>query len=126
MKKAISSTSAPAPIGPYSQGIRAGNMVFLSGQIALDPESGGLIMDDLEQETQQVMKNIEALLKVEGLSFKHIVKTSIFLSDMKHFATVNKVYGGYFSELPPARETVAVAGLPKGVNVEISVTAIVP
>ena len=124
MKKVVSSPLAPAPIGPYSQGIRSGNMVFLSGQIAIDPKSGDLLMDDIEIETHRVMKNIEALLKSEGLGFQHIVKSSIFLSDMGLFLEKNKVYGSYFNELPPARETVAVAGLPKGVNVEISVIAI--
>jgi len=126
MKKAILTPNAPAPIGPYSQGIRSGNMVFLSGQIALDPMTGELNMEDLATETHQVMLNIAALLKEEGLDFSHVVKASIFLSDMNHFQEMNKVYGGYFSDAPPARETVAVLGLPKGVNVEISMTAIAP
>jgi 2-iminobutanoate/2-iminopropanoate deaminase len=126
MKKAVLSPLAPAPIGPYSQGIRSGNMVFLSGQIALDPKTGDLLMDDIEMETHRVMKNVEALLKAEGLGFQHIVKSSIFLSDMSLFLEMNKVYGSYFKDIPPARETVAVAGLPRGVNVEISVIAIAP
>jgi 2-iminobutanoate/2-iminopropanoate deaminase len=124
MKKAVFSKNAPAPIGPYSQGIRHGHMVFLSGQIAIDPATGVLVMDSVEAETRQVMTNIKALLQSEGLDFKHVVKSSIFLSDMALFNEVNKVYATYFDEVPPARETVAVLGLPKGVNVEISVTAI--
>ncbi len=124
MKQAIFSKNAPAPIGPYSQGIRHGQMIFLSGQVAIDPDTGDLVMDSIEAETRQVMANIKALLDSEGLGFDHVVKSSIFLSDMALFNQVNAVYATYFDETPPARETVAVAGLPKGVNVEISVTAI--
>ncbi|MDA0714809.1 MAG: Rid family detoxifying hydrolase [Bacteroidetes bacterium] len=124
MKQAIFSKNAPAPIGPYSQGIRHGQMIFLSGQVAIDPATGDLVMDSIEAETRQVMANIKALLDSEGLGFDHVVKSSIFLSDMALFNQVNAVYATYFDETPPARETVAVAGLPKGVNVEISVTAI--
>lgn len=124
MKQAIFSKNAPAPIGPYSQGIRHGQMIFLSGQVAIDPATGDLVMDSIEAETRQVMANIKALLDSEGLGFDHVVKSSIFLIDMALFNQVNAVYATYFDETPPARETVAVAGLPKGVNVEISVTAI--
>ena len=124
MKQAIFSKNATAPIGPYSQGIRHGQMIFLSGQVAIDPATGDLVMDSIEAETRQVMANIKALLDSEGLGFDHVVKSSIFLSDMALFNQVNAVYATYFDETPPARETVAVAGLPKGVNVDISVTAI--
>jgi 2-iminobutanoate/2-iminopropanoate deaminase len=122
-KTIITSDKAAPPIGPYSQAVRAGNMLFLSGQVALDAE-GNLHTASVKEETHQVMKNIEALLTEAGAGFEHIVKTTIFLSDMALFAEVNEVYGGYFSANFPARETVAVKGLPKNVNVEISVTAV--
>lgn len=122
-KQIINSTHAPAPIGPYSQAVEFNNMLFVSGQIALDPASGELVMDNLEAETKQVMSNIHAILHEAGLNFSHILKSSIFLSDMKLFAEVNTIYQSYFTGNYPARETVAVAGLPKGVNVEISVIA---
>jgi 2-iminobutanoate/2-iminopropanoate deaminase len=118
----IQSDKAAPPIGPYSQAVRAGNMLFLSGQIALDAE-GKLHTGSIKEETTQVMKNIESLLVQSGAGFEHIVKTTIFLSDMALFSEVNEVYGSYFSADFPARETVAVKGLPKNVNVEISVTA---
>lgn len=124
MKKAILSKSAPAPIGPYSQAIEAGPFVFCSGQIALDPNSGEVIGHDVASQSVQVMKNIEAVLKAAHLSFTNVVKTTIFLTDMKDFPAVNEVYGKYFPEVPPARSTVAVAGLPKGVKVEIEVLAV--
>lgn len=120
----INTNNAPAPIGPYSQAVRAGNMLFLSGQIALDT-TGNLHIGSIQEETTQVMKNIEALLNEAGAGFEHIVKTTIFLSDMSLFSEVNEVYGSYFSANFPARETVAVKGLPKNVNVEISVTAFI-
>lgn len=123
MKSIIYSKDAPEPIGPYSQAVKAGNMLFVSGQIAIDPLTQLLIEGSIEDETSRVMQNIEALLQVSGFSFADIVKTSIFLSDMKHFALVNEIYGSFFSSDFPARETVAVLGLPKNVNVEISVTA---
>jgi 2-iminobutanoate/2-iminopropanoate deaminase len=118
----IQSDKAAPPIGPYSQAVKAGNMLFLSGQVALDAE-GNLHTGSIKEETTQVMKNIEALLHEAGAGFEHIVKTTIFLSDMSLFSEVNEVYGSYFSADFPARETVAVKGLPKNVNVEISVTA---
>ncbi len=124
MKTTIESKQAPAPIGPYSQAVKSGNFVFLSGQIALDPTTGELVMDTLENETHRVMNNIREVLSAAGCSFDDVIKTSIFLSDMNHFARVNAVYGSYFSGSFPARETVQVAGLPKNVNVEISVIAV--
>ena len=120
----IKTDKAPAPIGPYNQAIKAGNMLFVSGQIALDPVTGELLINNIEQETNQVMNNITAILTEAGAGFEHIVKTTIFLSDMSLFAEVNEIYGKYFSGDFPARETVAVKGLPKNVHVEISVTAI--
>ena len=123
MKQVIYTKEAPDPIGPYSQAIQAGNMLFLSGQVAIDPDSNELIVGEINQETEQVMKNIEKLLEQSGYSFSEVVKTTIFLSDMRHFADVNKVYGSFFKGDFPARETVAVLGLPKNANVEISVTA---
>jgi 2-iminobutanoate/2-iminopropanoate deaminase len=120
----IKTDKAPAPIGPYNQAVKAGQMIFLSGQIALDI-NGNLIMDSIQAETHQVMKNISAVLQEAGAGFEHIVKTTIFLTDMALFATVNEIYGSYFIGDYPARETVAVKGLPKNVNVEISVTAFV-
>ena len=119
----INTNNAPAPIGPYSQAVKAGNILFLSGQVALDVE-GNLHTNNIQEETTQVMKNIGALLTEAGAGFEHIVKTTIFLSDMALFTEVNEVYGSYFSADFPARETVAVKGLPKNVNVEISVTAV--
>ncbi len=124
-KKIIFTEKAPAPIGPYSQGVRTGNMLFLSGQIAINPETGTIIQDSIEAETGQVMKNILALLETEGCNFSNIIKTSIFLKDMDDFAKVNGVYGAFFEKDFPARETVQVARLPKDVRVEISVIAIV-
>lgn len=123
MKRIIYTNTAPDPIGPYSQGVQAGNMLFLSGQIAIDPASNELIAGSIAGEARQVMKNIEALLTESGYSFSDVVKTTIFLTDMKYFGEVNEVYGSYFHGDFPARETVAAAGLPKNVNVEISVTA---
>ncbi len=120
----IKTDKAPAPIGPYNQAIKAGNMLFVSGQIALDPATAELRIDNIEQETNQVMNNISSILTEAGAGFEHIVKTTIFLSDMSLFAEVNEIYGKYFSGDYPARETVAVKGLPKNVHVEISVTAI--
>lgn len=122
-KQIINSTKAPAPIGPYNQAVEFNKLLFVSGQIALDPVSGVLNMNTIEEETKQVMANIDAILHEAGLNFSHILKTSIFLSDMKLFGEVNEIYKSYFTDNYPARETIAVAGLPKGVNVEISVIA---
>lgn len=124
-KKIIQSDQAPASIGPYSQAVLAGNMLYVSGQIALHPVSGDMIMSSIETETRQVMENIRSILAQASVSFDAIVKSSIFLSDMAHFTRVNEVYASYFSGNYPARETVQVAGLPKNANVEISVIAFV-
>lgn len=122
-KQIIHTEKAPQPIGPYSQAVQCGNLLFVSGQIAIDPASNELISGNVKDEALQVMKNLEQLLAAAGYGFEHVVKTSIFLRDMADFATVNEVYGSYFSSNFPARETVAVLGLPKNVNVEISVIA---
>ena len=125
MKKIISTTNAPAPIGPYNQAVFAGDTLFVSGQIPLDPKTGELVSGDIAAETKMVMQNLEAILTEAGLTFENVVKSSIFLSDMNSFAQVNEVYGTFFNEeTAPARETVEVANLPKFVNVEISVIAI--
>jgi len=124
MKSIIYTEKAPEPIGPYSQAVQAGNMLFISGQIPIDPATNQLISGSISDEARQVMKNLEALLLSAGLSFGNVVKTTIFLSDMNHFAEVNEIYGSYFNADFPARETVAVLGLPKNVNVEISMIAI--
>lgn len=123
MKKIIRTENAPAPIGPYNQAIEAGNMLFVSGQIAIDPSSGQLITINIIREANQVMLNIGEILKAAGLNFSHVVKTTIFLTDMNNFTHVNEVYGQFFTENFPARETVQVSRLPKDVNVEISVIA---
>lgn len=125
MKKAIQIPNAPAPVGPYSQAILAGGMLFVSGQIPLNPENGQLEMDSIEQATHRVMKNIGALLSEAGLSFENVVKTSIFLKDLQDFQAVNAIYASYFQGLPPARETVEVARLPLDVTIEISCIALV-
>jgi 2-iminobutanoate/2-iminopropanoate deaminase len=124
MKSIIYTEKAPEPIGPYSQAVLTGNMLFISGQIPIDPETNQLINGSIGEEARQVMKNLEALLSASGLSFESVVKTSIFLSDMNYFAEVNEIYGSYFISNFPARETVAVLGLPKNVNVEISMIAV--
>jgi 2-iminobutanoate/2-iminopropanoate deaminase len=123
-KKVIYTPEAPEPIGPYSQAIQSGNMLFVSGQIAIDSSSGKMITDEIQVETKQVMANIQAILKVAEMDFSNVVKCSIFLTDMSNFPKVNEVYGQYFKENPPARETVEVSKLPKGVNVEISCIAV--
>jgi 2-iminobutanoate/2-iminopropanoate deaminase len=122
-KKIIRTDKAPAPIGPYNQAVQYGNMLFVSGQIALDPKDGSLFVGDIAIETEKVMENIKVILNEAGMDFSNIIKSSIFLMDMGKFATVNEVYARYFSDNFPARETVQVSGLPKGVQVEISVIA---
>lgn len=123
-KQTIYTKKAPEPIGPYSQAIRVGDLLFASGQIAIEPSSGVLVMDNIDAETHQVMKNIQAILEQAELTFEHVVKSSIFLKSMSNFLAVNEVYGSYFAGAdPPARETVEVSELPKGVNVEISIIA---
>ena len=123
-KKIINTSKAPAPIGPYSQAVWAANMLFISGQVALIPETGEMANADISEETHQVMKNLKSILTEGGLGFDDVIKTTIFLSDMNLFAQVNKIYGKYFEGNFPVRETVAVKGLPKNANVEISMIAV--
>lgn len=120
MKKIIYTADAPEPIGPYSQAVMAGDTLYISGQIALDAHSGELILGDIQEETSRVMENLGKVLQAAGMDFRNLVKCSIFIRDMAMFNAVNEIYTRYFDEYPPARETVAVAGLPKNVNVEIS------
>lgn len=125
MKKIIFTTKAPAPIGPYNQAVLAGNTLYTSGQIALDPVTMELVMDDIESETKQIMENMKAVLAAAEMTFENVVKTSIFIMNMEDFSRINAVYGAYFNEATaPARETVQVACLPKNVNIEISMIAI--
>ena len=124
MKKVIQIPGAPAPIGPYSQAILVNDTLYVSGQIPLDPVSGSLVSDSIENATHQVMKNILALVKEAGMSVENIVKCSIFLKDLGNFEAVNEIYGSYFRSLPPARETVQVSRLPKDVDIEISCIAV--
>ena len=123
MKKIINTQNAPAPIGPYNQAVLSGDMLFISGQIALIPGTSELADADIAAEANQVMNNLKAILTEAGMDFSHVVKTTIFLSDMSLFAQVNEIYGSFFASDFPARETVAVKGLPKNVNVEISMIA---
>lgn len=122
-KKIILTKDAPEPIGPYSQAVQFGNMLFCSGQIAIDPKTGQVITGDVKTQAVQVMKNIEAVLIAADMKFENIIKTTIFLTSMNDFTAVNEIYGQYFKSSAPARSTVAVAGLPKGVQVEIEVIA---
>jgi 2-iminobutanoate/2-iminopropanoate deaminase len=125
MKKIITTTKAPAPIGPYSQAVLSRNTLYTSGQIAFNPETMQLVLDDIKTETKQVMDNMKAVLEATGMTFENVVKSSIFISDMNNFVQINEVYGNYFDEASaPARETVQVARLPKDVNVEISMIAV--
>lgn len=125
MKKIITTTNAPAPIGPYNQAVLAGDTLYISGQIALNPETGNLILDNIKAETTQVMQNLKAILNAADMTFENVVKSSIFISNMDDFASINEVYGSFFNEATaPARETVQVAKLPKNVNVEISMIAV--
>jgi len=123
-KNVVYSGSAPEPIGPYSQAIQTGNMLFISGQIAIQKSTGNLITDNIEDETAQVMKNLGDILTAAGYEFQHVVKSTIFLQDFNDFAKVNEVYGRSFPNNPPARETVEVSRLPKDVNIEISCIAV--
>lgn len=122
-KKVINTELAPAPIGPYSQAVSANGMLYVSGQIPIIPATGALETGDIKAETKQVMENLQAVLTEAGINFDHVIKTSIFISSMGDFGQINEVYGSYFGEMPPARETVEVRGLPKNVNVEISCIA---
>jgi 2-iminobutanoate/2-iminopropanoate deaminase len=123
-KKIIYAAQAPEPIGPYSQAVQTGNMLFISGQIAIQRSTGSMITGNIESETEQVMENLKEILKAAGMDFTHVVKTSIFLKDMNNFPRVNEIYGRQFQQQPPARETVEVSRLPKDVNVEISCIAV--
>jgi 2-iminobutanoate/2-iminopropanoate deaminase len=122
-KKIIVATQAPAPIGPYSHAVQAGNMLFISGQVPVNPTTNAVDATDIAGEAKQVMANLQTVLETAGYAFADVVKTTIFLTDMAHFATVNEVYGSYFTGNYPARETIAVKGLPRNVNVEISMIA---
>ena len=124
MKKIIETNNAPAPIGPYSQAVLSKNTLYTSGQIAINPKSGKLILESIELETTQVMDNMKAILKEAGMNFDHVVKASIFISNMDDFTQINTVYNQYFTSDYPARETIQVARLPKDVNVEISMIAV--
>jgi len=125
MKKIINTTNAPAPIGPYNQAVLSGNTLYTSGQIAFDPETMELVLDDIKSETKQVMENMKAVLEAADMTFENVIKSSIFISNMNNFSKINEVYGSYFNEATaPARETVEVANLPKFVNVEISMIAV--
>jgi 2-iminobutanoate/2-iminopropanoate deaminase len=124
MKKIVSTTEAPAAVGPYSQAVRIGQFVFTAGQIPLDPKSGQIVSEDISEQARRVLDNLTAVLAAENLTFNHIIKTTIFLTDMNDFAAVNEVYASYFTEQPPARSTVAVAALPKGARVEIECIAV--
>ncbi len=123
MKKIVSTADAPAAIGPYSQAVRIGPMLFCAGQIPLDPKTGQIVSDDISEQAKRVLENIAAILKAEHLTFDHVVKTTIFLTSMNDFQAVNEIYATYFRQSPPARSTVAVAALPKNAKVEIEVIA---
>lgn len=123
MKTIINTDKAPAPVGPYSQAVESGGFLFCSGQIAINPATNQVLTGPVEEQAKQVMENIKAVLEKAGLGFQNVVKTTIYLINMNDFATVNEVYGKYFSEQPPARSTIAVQALPKGVHVEIEVLA---
>jgi 2-iminobutanoate/2-iminopropanoate deaminase len=123
-KQIINTSSAPAPIGPYNQAILNGNMLFISGQVCIEPSTGELKNKDIQQETHQVMHNLRAILTAAGMTFNNVVKTTIFITDMNRFSEINEVYGKYFDGTFPARETVQVSALPKFVNVEISMIAV--
>ena len=124
MKKIVSTTEAPAAVGPYSQAVRIGQMVFTAGQIPLDPKSGQIVSEDIAEQTRQVLNNLTAVLKAENLTFGHIVKTTVFMTDLGQFQTMNEIYASYFTDQPPARSTVQVSALPKGARVEIEVIAV--
>ena len=123
MKKPISTTEAPGAIGPYSQAMRSGRFLFCSGQIPLDPKTGEMVAGDIAMQTRRVMDNIGALLRTESLTFEHVVKTTIFLTNLDDFQKVNEIYGSYFKQDPPARSTVQVSALPRGADLEIEVIA---
>lgn len=125
MKKIINTSKAPAPIGPYNQAVLVKDTLYISGQIPIDPATGNLVEGDIQKETKQSMENLKAILEEAGMTFEHVIKSSIFIKDMNQFAQINEVYGTYFdADTAPARETVEVANLPKFVNVEISMIAV--
>lgn len=126
MRQAIVAPDAPKPAGAYSPGIRAGNMVFLSGQIPIDPLTGNLVQGDITAQAEQVMRNLVAVLKAANLTFEHVVRTTVYLADMNEFAAMNEVYGRYLADPPPARATVQVARLPRDVKIEIDLIAMIP
>ena len=123
-KKIINTTKAPAPIGPYNQAVLVNNTIYISGQVCIDPSTGNLKNKDIQEETRQVMENLKAILEEAGMGFSNVVKTTIFITDMNRFSEINEIYGKYFSDEFPARETVQVSALPKFVNVEISMIAV--
>ena len=123
-KKVIKTDRAPNPVGPYSQAIMAGNTLYLAGQIAINPKSGEMVTDNIENEAQQVMDNLKAVLGEAGMSMDDVVKTTIYMTDLANFGKVNEIYGSYFGDMPPARVTVGVAALPKGANLEIAMVAV--
>lgn len=127
MREVIKTSSAPAAIGPYSQGIRvsAGKMLFTAGQVPLDPATGQMVTGDIKAQTQRVLENVKAILQAAGASFEHVVKTTVFMTDLNEFAAMNDVYAEYFATNPPARSTVEVRALPKGAKVEIETMAII-
>src|SRR2546423_7026650 len=124
MKKVVSTNDAPAALGPYSQAIRSGSFLFCAGQIPLDPKSGQIVSDDISAQTKRVLENLSAVLRAENLNFGHVVKTTIFLTSLGDFQTVNEIYATCFRENPPARSTVQVAALPKGAKIEIEAIAV--
>jgi 2-iminobutanoate/2-iminopropanoate deaminase len=124
MKKIISTSEAPAAIGPYSQAVHVGSTIYCSGQIPIDPKTGQIIGGDISAQTRRALENVVAVLRAEGLTFENVVKTTIFLTNLGDFQTVNEIYGSYFKSLPPARSTVQVSALPKGANIEIEVIAV--
>jgi 2-iminobutanoate/2-iminopropanoate deaminase len=123
-KKIINTPKAPAPIGPYNQAVMVHNTIYISGQVCIDPSTGNLKNKDIQEETHQVMENLKAILEEAGMGFSNVVKTTIFITDMNCFSEINEIYGTYFSDAFPARETVQVSALPKFVNVEISMIAV--
>ncbi|MEP6810410.1 MAG: RidA family protein [Chthoniobacterales bacterium] len=123
MKKVISTTEAPAAVGPYSQAVRVGPMLFTAGQIPLDPATGQIVSEDVAVQTKRVLDNLTAVLKAEGMDFSNVVKTTVFMTNLGDFTTMNEIYAGYFPEQPPARSTVQVSALPKGAQIEIEVVA---
>ncbi len=124
MKKIVSTTEAPAAVGPYSQAVRIGPMLFTAGQIPLDPQSGQIVSEDVAEQTKRVLENLTAVLKAENMNFSNIVKTTVFMTNLADFQTMNDIYAGYFKDSPPARSTVQVAALPRGAQVEIEVVAV--